>query len=811
MGDKKGILIRLIPLFIVGSLVLTSLPLPGLTEEKSVTTLLGAYEFSSPNLEKIEIEHYMYDKIMLDECSLIGNPGEPVLPVKDVSLLIPAGTFIKNIRIDSDRPILLGKDFDILPGSQPLPISTKDDEVSLEKNPIIYNSNELYPESLFTKTGTYIFRGYEILVGRLYPIQYNPKTGELFYFSALTLTLELEKNHYLNPFYRNQKEDRLEIQKKVDNPWIVETYPNCQRGRDDAYDLLILTTDELKNNFEPLKIAHNQEGIITTIRTLTDVGGDDPEDIRNYIRDAYMDWGIEYVLLGGDDPTFPARILWVFGLDENTTPYETYLPSDIYYGCLDGPYNFDGDDKWGEPTDGEGGDDVDLLAEVYIGRACVDAVNDVDFFVNKTIAYMNTNDDYLNDVLMAGEYLGDYGIASYGGNYLDQLINGSSDDGYTTVGVPDNLYRIETLYERDQSWSKVDIMERINQGSHIINHLGHSSYDYNMKMQNSDSYYLTNDQYCFVYSQGCNAGGFDTDDCIAEYLTAKTDHGAFAGIWNARYGWFWSYSTDGDSQGFHRQFWDAIFGEEIFEIGKANQDSKEDNLFIIDRSCIRWCYYQLNLFGDPAIKLKKPIENEPPATPDTPTGPSEGIEDIVYNFSTNPVSDPEGNPVSYLFDWGDGSDSGWLDVPHASHAWEDGGVFEVKVKAKDNYSAESQWSLPHEIIIEEIPPIKWLEIISITGGKGLTVTVKNCAVENATNIIISLTIEGGLFSYIPQSELSIPSLQPGETSTVDILVYGIGLGIITPLPQLSISAKCDEWSKAETSREAKILASLILL
>jgi len=53
---------------------------------------------------------------------------------------------------------------------------------------------------------------------------------------------------------------------------------------------------------------------------------------------------------------------------------------------------------------------------------------------------------------------------------------------------------------------------------------------------------------------------------------------------NARYGWFWAYSTDGDSQRFSREFWDAVFGENIPIISKANQDSKEDNLYLIQRS-----------------------------------------------------------------------------------------------------------------------------------------------------------------------------------------------------------------------------------
>ena len=68
-----------------------------------------------------------------------------------------------------------------------------------------------------------------------------------------------------------------------------------------------------------------------------------------------------------------------------------------------------------------------------------------------------------------------------------------------------------------------------------------------------------------MYVQGCYAGGFDTLDAEswAEVVTVKTDGGAFAGIFNARYGWVESYAhvntSDGAGQRLHREFWDAIF------------------------------------------------------------------------------------------------------------------------------------------------------------------------------------------------------------------------------------------------------------
>jgi hypothetical protein len=48
-----------------------------------------------------------------------------------------------------------------------------------------------------------------------------------------------------------------------------------------------------------------------------------------------------------------------------------------------------------------------------------------------------------------------------------------------------------------------------------------------------------------------------------------------------RYGWGHRYTTNGHSQRFDRQFWDAVFGEGIIRIGMANADSKDDNAGLI--------------------------------------------------------------------------------------------------------------------------------------------------------------------------------------------------------------------------------------
>jgi len=98
--------------------------------------------------------------------------------------------------------------------------------------------------------------------------------------------------------------------------------------------------------------------------------------------------------------------------------------------------------------------------------------------------------------------------------------------------------------------------------------------------------------------------------------------------------------------------------------------------------------------------------NKPPNRPSKPDGPDEGITGVEYTFNTS-TSDPEGDDVYYLFDWGDGSTSDWIG-PYASgskasdsHSWDEAGEYKIKVKAKDEYDAESGWSLSLTIHIEQ--------------------------------------------------------------------------------------------------------------
>jgi hypothetical protein len=689
-----------------------------------------SFTFAAPQIHQIVINNLLYDEVIMPDAQGAWNAGEPNLPAYGVSILLPQGTTVANITIQPETKIQLGSGFTIAPVEQSVKLSELTTVCAKgTTDPKIYSSDNVFPSTLFSTVGTYSFRGYNLLILLLYPVQYQPISGQLSYFGKVTVVIKTIQTGSVSPLYRGLEKDRIEVVKKFDSLDSLSSYRITSFAplTTTDYDLLILTTDALKEGFVPLKEAHEAQGLKTEIKTLTDIsqslGQVTPETIRDFIRSEYITNGINYVLIGGDSDVIPAKMLWVQAGQESTT-----MPSDLYYGCLDGTFNYNNNDKWGEPHDGEGGGDVDLVAEVYVGRASVGDTNETNNFVQKTISYMNTGGYSSGPALMVGEYLWgppDYPV-TFGDGSMDELINGSHAHHYTTVGMPLNAYTFERLYDHNWSgfdlnypwttgWSTAEIISRINNGVRFIDHLGHSSTTYNMRMVPSDIQGLSNTVLPFVYSQGCYAGAFDDGDCMAEYFTVKTTHAAFAAIMCARYGWGTPGGTNGPSQYFNRFFWDAVFGENITSIGKANQDSKEENLKRIYGDCMRWCYYEMNLFGDPTLTLITQ-NNTPPEKPLTPPGTRTGKVGQSYTFNAS-TTDLDGDLLYYKWSFGDGTFSAWLG-PYKSgeqvsvlHNWSKRGNYEVQVKARDEHRSESDWSDPLPMKMSFIPRIPFIEYI----------------------------------------------------------------------------------------------------
>jgi len=560
------------------------------------------YTFETPEIMEKTLSDNIYTEVKLGNSGGSSDVGKPVLPVLPAKILLPPGEKLDSIQVTHSNPISYIVDYVVQPAQQCYPLNYEGEIEFTLPDEEIYNSNNMYPGELYTEVGTYSFRGYDILVLQLHPVQYIPAKNELLYYPDLAVSVETIEDDNTDTLFRGLEKDELEVNKMIDNPNIVNSYSQqpdggiqaLSGGTFETYEYVIITNNALKNNagsysFQALADARTAGGLNARIKSVEEIyseytGSDAPDKIRNFIKHAYQYWGTEYVLLGGDDDVVPARTLVALNMP---------IASDLYYACLDG-------------TGPGGKNGEDLTADVWVGRAPVSTSTEMTNFVRKTLSYENSNDNYLKKALWVGEHLGFGGVAEYGAWMKDQNIGYCTADGYTTDGLPEggsDGYSIYRLYERDMSWNKNTIINKINSGYHLLNHLGHGNKNYAMKMYNNDVNSLTNTKYFFVYSQTCNAGWFDNYDCFAEQIIAKSSRGAFAAVMNDRYGYGQHKSTDGPSQRYDREFWDAIYGEDKITLGEANHDSKEDNLYRINENVMRIIYYETNLFGDPALKV----------------------------------------------------------------------------------------------------------------------------------------------------------------------------------------------------------------
>jgi C1A family cysteine protease/uncharacterized OB-fold protein len=122
-------------------------------------------------------------------------------------------------------------------------------------------------------------------------------------------------------------------------------------------------------------------------------------------------------------------------------------------------------------------------------------------------------------------------------------------------------------------------------------------------------------------------------------------------------------------------------------------------------SCNWWIQCK-NSGGTGPLSIGMAFAVEVVSAPTIPSGPTTGTPGTSYLYSTGGASSNLGHPVQYFFDWGDGTNSGWLPVgtTSASKSWASGGTYKVRAQARcaTHASAVSGWSIKLSVSIETV-------------------------------------------------------------------------------------------------------------
>lgn len=737
--NRNNILTLSVFVILIGSLFPLSIPLNAEEQNDYDATLSFTYSFHRPVLQSIQLLNKTFTKINLPDLSSSNLLGKPVVPQKLLRILLPKDHEVKDIQITPINTGILrdGRLSLIKHGSISQRFSITETTEQM-KDTINYEKNSYYPSDQVNQIGLQYKHGFPILYLIVYPVQYLHSEQQIRYATQMKLTIETTKTNEAG--FTPMMQYASEITSCVENPEEMQSYQKDSSSTltDSSlppYEYVIITSEALKNNngsypytLQDLINHRIDQGLSCLIKTVEEItmeydGVDDQEKIRNFIRDAYDNHQTKWVLLAGDVEQVPIRYLYdVDGAEKDINQlYEDRLPSDVYYQCLDGTYNYDGDEFWGEEFDGVNGDRIDLSAEIYLGRAPVDDAGDVSAFVEKTITFEAADwddDAYIRKVLSAGEEVWS-GPGGYGAGYVERCIDFCSDYDMETYGIPSDQYQIHEFYERDMVWVDDDIISVIDQGVSLINHVGHGTSVSAMKLSSIELEDLNNaGKYGLFYTQACHAGQLDRhDECFAEKWVNIEQKGGFAAIMNTGFGYGSNQDYDSADNRIAREFFDALFSpyEQISRIGEAQQDSKEDNIWHIDDENMFHGFYATMLFGDPYVSIP-------------------GAEEAGADFSWTPQYPRTGEMISFTdnsegmityrkWEFGDGMTSNEEDPVHV---FASENTYEVSLTVMDQQGYVSTKTIPVEVKDEWYP----IPLISPSSYNGVNFTVPFSAADS---------------------------------------------------------------------------------
>lgn len=565
------------------------------------------YHFTSPEIT----QSGEYQTISFEGCLLSATAGQPLMPYRSVALLLPPGHTAISIELIMDEETEPEGEFSIYPKQYVRPVSQGGSGIFV-KDESVYSKDAAYPEKAYGRLTTQFVNGFAVALCNVTPMRYNPVTGKVSWYKSVTVRITTAENKTAESALQNL--DRSgQVSRKlsglIQNPEATERYP-AKDNRSESYDLLYITPQAFAGSLKQLVDFYLPRGLHGKVATTEDIcaampGQDNQEKIRNYIIQEYQDHGIAHVTLGGDVELVPYRGFYC-SVQSSSLYEDENIPSDLYYAALDGNWNDDGDNRWGEI-----GED-DLLPEIGIGRMSFSNQAELDAMIHKTIQYQqNPVPGEMQNPLLVGEYL--YGDPlTYGSDYLELLIGYHNDNGYETTGIPISQ-NTEKLYASEGSWNKSDLMALMNQGGSFIHHVGHANAFYTMTFSNSDITNAnfsglngTDHNYALIFSHGCICGAFDESDCIGERMTA-IDNLAAAVFMNSRYGWFNEGQTEGPAAHLNRELVDAFYDKNEHRLGAAYTLARISTAPWVnapgqwEEGALRWNFYDCNLLGDAAL------------------------------------------------------------------------------------------------------------------------------------------------------------------------------------------------------------------
>ena len=238
----------------------------------------------------------------------------------------------------------------------------------------MYTQNAFYPAAQAYLETPYIIRDYRGQNIMVRPFAYNPVTKTLRVYHDMTIAMKKVSNNGVNQKVGRKAAQKIspEMKEAYSHRFINYKESNAKYNfLQDRGEMLVICPDQYVEAMQPFVDWKNQSGRPTTIVSLSEIGGNNENQIKNYINGIYTDpeRNLVYVLLVGDYA--------------DITPHSmSGGRSDNWFGQLEGN---------------------DYYLEVLTGRFSVQSVTDVNTHVEKVLYYER---DMKGDVTWVNQGIG---------------------------------------------------------------------------------------------------------------------------------------------------------------------------------------------------------------------------------------------------------------------------------------------------------------------------------------------------------------------------------------------------------------------
>jgi gingipain R len=452
--------------------------------DKGIDIDLSLESFTS---QTVTNNNVVFEKILLDDGINVMDKNQPDIQHLSLSINIPfTGRTV--VTIDTAEYI----DYP----SFNIALSTGDPGLNDTNtaNPSLLLSNEFFPDEVVKLDRPYIWADNRGQAIHFFPIRYNTVTKVLRVYHHLKVSINTLNEPGENELIRfspsvNSPLNKLAVTHFSNEP-VNSAASNRYTAIDEQGSMLIISHPDFIDQMKAFADWKIQKGIPCEIVDVTTIG--DNSKIKEFVSNYYYSKGLTYLLLVGDDAFVP-------------TMQATKGASDNMYGYISGD---------------------DHYPEVLVGRFSCETAEQCRIMVERTVNYEKSPS-------LNAEYNRFLGIGSSLGPGDDNELD---FEHIRNIGNVISLVysKQNELYDGSRGGNDLNgnptaslTAEEINKGQGMIMYLGHGTVNswltsgfstINARdLQNTDTH-------PFIWSAGCDNGGFTGTTCLAEsFLRAEKD------------------------------------------------------------------------------------------------------------------------------------------------------------------------------------------------------------------------------------------------------------------------------------------------